>query len=142
MVVYDNQISKLDYLSIQTISERDRRILWSICRTYNYVDQSEQLQPDKKVAKEYDNSNITPWQDYNEKTSIYDIIGEDFKIVRKLAKHDIILRHGAESSQSGYVYKDSGCMFLFSTGTIYPNEKLITPFIAYAYECCREGVIL
>lgn len=134
VVVYDNQISKLDYLSIQTISERDRRILWSICRTYNYVDPSEQLQPDKKVAKEYDSSNITPWQDYNEKTSIYDIIGEDFKIVRKLAKHDIILRHGAESSQSGYVYKDSGCMFLFSTGTIYPNEKLITPFIAYAYK--------
>jgi hypothetical protein len=37
VVVYDNQISKLDYLSIRIISERDREILWNICKTYNSV---------------------------------------------------------------------------------------------------------
>lgn len=132
VVVYENRISKLDYLDIQTISELDRKILWDVCRTYNYV--NEQIQPEPKQAKEYSNQDLTPWQDYNEQISIYDVIGSDFKIVRKLAKHDIILRHGAESSQSGYVYRDSGCMYLFSTGTIYPNEKLISPFIAFAYK--------
>lgn len=132
VVVYDNRISKLDYLDIQTISEYDREILWNVCRTYNYVD--EEIKPETKEVKEYTKGDITPWEDYNQQTSIYDVIGSEFKIVRKLAKHDIILRHGATSSQSGYVYRDSGCMYLFSTGTIYPNEKLITPFIAYTYK--------
>ena len=132
VVVYENKISKLDYTEIQEITERDRQILWDICRTYNFVEVQEEIVPTKKPATIYPESEgITPWKDYNDKTNIFDIIGEDFKIVKKLSKHYIILRHGATSSQSGYVYIDSGCMYLFSTGTIYPNEKLITPFQAY-----------
>jgi len=132
VVVYENQISKLDYLEIKEITERDRQILWDICKTYHYIDVTEMVQPDKKEVKEYAESEITPWKDYNDKTDIFDIIGSDFKIVKKLAEHYIILRHGATSVQSGYVYRNSNCMYLFSTGTIYPNEKLINPFTAYA----------
>ena len=132
VVVYENQISKLDYLEIKEITERDRQILWDICKTYHYVDANETIQPEKKEVKEYAESEITPWKDYNDKTDIFDIIGSDFKIVKKLAEHYIILRHGATSVQSGYVYRNSNCMYLFSTGTIYPNEKLINPFTAYA----------
>ena len=132
VVVYENQISKLSYLEIQEISERDREILWNICATYNYITPHEVITEDKKIVKEYNNEGVTPWDDYNQRTSIFDVIGDEFKIVRKLAKHYIILRNGATSSQSGYVYTDSGCMYLFSTGTIYPNEKLISPFYAYA----------
>lgn len=131
VVVYENQISKLDYLEIKEITERDRQILWDICKTYHYVDANETIQPEKKEVKEYAESEITPWKDYNDKTDIFDIIGSDFKIVKKLAEHYIILRHGATSVQSGYVYRNSNCMYLFSTGTIYPNEKLINPFTAY-----------
>ena len=131
VVVYENQISKLSYLEIQEISERDREILWNICATYNYIAPHEVITEDKKIVKEYNNEGLTPWDDYNQRTSIFDVIGDEFKIVRKLAKHYIILRNGATSSQSGYVYTDSGCMYLFSTGTIYPNEKLISPFYAY-----------
>jgi len=131
VVVYENKISKLDYLEIKEITERDRQILWDICKTYNYIEETETIQVEQKVKKEYEETEITPWQDYNNKTSIFDIIGSDFKIVKKLANHYIILRHGATSVQSGYVYTNSGCMYLFSTGTIYPNEKLITPFMAY-----------
>lgn len=132
VVVYENQISKLDYLEIKEITERDRQILWDICKTYNYIDESETIQPEKKEVKEYAENEITPWKDYNDKTDIFDVIGEDFKIVKKLTNHYIILRHGASSVQSGYVYRNSNCMYLFSTGTIYPNEKLISPFSAYA----------
>jgi len=106
--------------------------LWDICKTYNYVEDSETIQPEKKEVKEYAENEITPWKDYNDKTDIFDVIGSDFKIVKKLANHYIILRHGATSVQSGYVYRNSNCMYLFSTGTIYPNEKLISPFSAYA----------
>ena len=132
VVVYENQISKLSYLEIQEITERDREILWNICATYNYITPHEPINEDKKTSKEYSHEGLTPWADYNQRTSIFDVIGDEFKIVRKLSKHYIILRNGATSSQSGYVYTDSGCMYLFSTGTIYPNEKLISPFHAFA----------
>lgn len=131
VVVYENKISKLDYLEIQEITERDRQILWDICKTFNYVDEETIIEPEKKQVTEYIQSDITPWTDYNNKTNIFDIIGEDFKIVKKLATHYIILRHGATSVQSGYVYMNSNCMYLFSTGTIYPNEKLVSPYMAY-----------
>jgi hypothetical protein len=134
VVIYDNKISPKDYLNISTISDRDRDILWTICRTYNHVAETETIQPDRKVSKEFVDQDLTTWQDYNQRHSIWDVISDDFKIVRKLAKHTIILRHGATSTQSGYVYTDSGCMFLFTTGTIYPHEKLISPFVAYTYK--------
>src|SRR5690606_34667510 len=59
---------------------------------------------------------------------------EDFDIVRNLDKIVVIRRKGAQSPHSGYVYKNSGCMYLFSTATIYPHEKLISPSLAYAYK--------
>lgn len=129
--VYENKVGKLDYTEINTISEADREILWGICKTYNYVE--EEIQPEIKV-KEYEYASINPWTDYNDKTSIFDVIGSDFSIVRQLNDKYVIKRHGATSPHSGYVYKNSGCMYLFSTGTCYPNEKLITPFTAYAYK--------
>lgn len=134
VVVYDNKISTKDYLNISTISERDRDILWTICRTYNYVADTEIIQPDKKQVREFVEQGLSTWQDYNQRHSIWDVISDDFKIVRKVSKHTIILRHGATSAQSGYVYNDSGCMYLFSTGTQYPHEKLINPFAAYTYK--------
>jgi hypothetical protein len=130
VVIYENNISKLTYTEIQEISEEDRDILWSVSKTYNYVDEieSKKLEPKNEVLNE-----VSPWTDYNNKHSIFDIIGLDFKIVSDLKDKYIIKRHGGESPHSGYVYKNSNCMYLFSTGTIYPHEKLISPFIAYSY---------
>jgi hypothetical protein len=133
VIIYDNFISKLDsYSKIKEISVEDRFILMSCAKTYNFIEQ--EIEPETKKIKEYEGSQITPWQDYNEKTSIFEIVESDFKIVRQLNDKYIIKRHGANSPHSGYIYKNSGCMYLFSTGTIYPHEKLVTPFIAYAYK--------
>jgi hypothetical protein len=130
VVIYENKISKLEYLDIQLISEKDRCILWDVCRSYNFV--APTIEPEEtKLSKAYSDVEITPWQDYNARVSIFDIVGDEFNIVSNLTTHYIILRHGAKSAHSGYIYKNSGCMYLFSTGTIYPNEKLITPFLAY-----------
>jgi len=128
----DNQVSKLSYFDIQYISDDDRDVLMSFSKMYNYVEEIT-LEP-KKEKTEFIKSDLTPWQDYNDKTDILDIIGSEFKIVSNNHKHIVIKRHGATSAHSGYIYKDSGCMYLFSTGTIYPHEKLITPFIAFTYK--------
>lgn len=133
VVIYENQISKLSYSEIQEITERDRDIAWSISKTFNYVEDIEIEKPKLKETV-FDDSIIKPWDDYNEKTSIFDIISDDLKIVRTLNDKYILKRFGSENPTSGSVFKSNGCMYLFSTGTIYPNEKLISPFVAFTYK--------
>jgi hypothetical protein len=126
--IYENQISKLSYTEIKEISEIDRSVLMDISKIYNYVE--EEIKPEIKI-KEYPENKLTPWNDFNAKTSIFDIVGTDFKIVRTLSDKYIIKRDGGTSAHSGYVYKNSNCMYLFTTATQYPHEKLITPYLAY-----------
>ena len=127
--VYENQISKNGYTDIKEISELDREVLFEICKTYNHVE--DEIKPE---TKDYTESKIKPWDNYNEKVSIFDIINTDFTIVRTLSDKYIIKRFNATSAHSGYVYKNSGCMYLFTTATCYPHEKLISPFSAYCYK--------
>ena len=131
--IYENKISKLSYTEIQEISEEDRDILWTISSEYNSIEEEIIIQDDKKDNKEYDEAIIKPWDDYNNKTSMFDIVSDEFITVRTLSDKWIIKRHGSKAVHSGYIYKNSGCMYLFSTGTHYPNEQLITPFAAYTH---------
>lgn len=133
VVIYEKFITENQYYNVQEISEQDREILWSICKIYHYVEE-ELIIIEPKQVKEYSEAELKPWVDYNDKVSIFDIVGEDFKMLRNLNDKYVIKRHGGTSIHSGFVYKNSGCMYLFSTGTIYPHEKLITPFIAYTYK--------
>ncbi len=45
------------------------------------------------VSEQYE-STLTPWQDYNDRVSIWDIISDEFKIVSKTHDKDIIKRNG------------------------------------------------
>jgi len=134
VVIYENNISNLQYHEIQEISEEDRSIIWDCSKSFNYEEQNEEIKEVKNI-KNYD-TEITPWQDYNNKTSIFDILGSEFSIPYNgvKSKFTLIKRDGGTSPHSGYVYNDSGCMYLFSTGTLYPHQKLISPFMAYTYK--------
>jgi len=127
----ENKISNLSYFNIQYISDDDRDIIMSFSKMYNHV---EAIPETPKKQKNTNFDGITPWDDYNEKTNIFDVIDSDFTIVGNHTKRYVIKRHGSKSPHSGYIFKDTGFMYLFSTGTIYPHEKLITPFLAYAYK--------
>lgn len=128
----EKKVSKKGYFEIEYISDDDREILISFSKMYNFVVEVA-IEP-KKDKKVYNDNEVTPWQDYNDKINILDIIQDEFSVVGNLSKKYVIKRHGATSPHSGYVFKDSGCMFLFSTGTIYPHEKLITPYLAFSYK--------
>lgn len=130
VVLYENQISKLSYSEIQTISVRDREIAWGIAKTYNYINH-EEIEVPKIKEKTYEESIITPWDDYNQKVSIFEIISCELKIVRTLNDRYILQRIGSENPMSGSVFKSNGCMYLFSTGTSWAHEKLYSPFTAY-----------
>ena len=136
VIAYKDTLSKINYHEIKEITEEDRDIIWSCSRTYNYVNDIP-IEP-KKNKEEYQENEITCWDDYNQKTDIFDVIGSDFSIVANHSKKYVIKRHGSSSPTSGYVYKEDNRMYLFSTGTIYPHEKQVTPFIAYAYKYCNE----
>lgn len=132
--IYDNQVSKRNYYEIQEISELDRECLFSISKTFNFVGEKDQAIPVEHRQEERPEIEIPTWVDYNNKTNITDVLGNDFTIVRNLSDKYIIRRDGATSPHSGYIYKNSGCMYLFSTGTIYPNEKLLSSFSVYTYK--------
>ena len=129
-VVYTNNITELTYLDVKHISDKDKEILWTICKMYNFTGDQDVKE---EVSEQYEIT-LSPWKDYNDRISIYDIISNDFQIVAKTQNQDIIKRNGGTSPHSGYIYRDSGCMYLFSTGTIYPHEQLISPFKAYTYK--------
>ena len=127
-----NKQSLKSYFEIDFISDEDRELVWSISKAYNY----EEPKPQKveKKTKEYYSEGITPWEDFNNEVDILDVIvPDDFTIPSSgyKSKYTLIKRIGTTAAHSGYVFKDSGCMYLFSTGTIYPHEKLISPYEAY-----------
>ena len=129
--IYEKQESKKSYFELQEISEAEREVIFGVSKFYNYIEEVDKIIPDEIRQNEYDGGKVSVWDDYNAKTNIFDVIDGEFDIVKTLSDKYIIRRNGATSPHSGYVYKDSGCMYLFSTGTIYPNEKLISPFSAY-----------
>jgi hypothetical protein len=132
---FENKLSKKSYLEIDYISDDDREILFSFARMYDFIPEVEYKKPEKQRTN-YDKSGLTPWDDYNQKTDIFSLINDTFEVKHRLesAKKFVIKRFGAESVHSGYIFKDSMCMYLFSTGTIYPAEKLLSPFHVYAYK--------
>ena len=130
--IYDQFVQGNSYSDITNVSEEDRSCLWTICKMYNHIERVDDIKP--KIEQTYYESDIKIWDDYNNKTRLFDLIGSEFSIVKKLPSKMIIKRNGAKSPHSGYIFDDSKCMYLFSTGTQYPHEKLLTPFHVYAIQ--------
>jgi hypothetical protein len=125
----DNQISKKSYFDIDFITDEEREILFSFARMYNYV--QPEKEPIPKKEKQFINSELTVWDDFNQKNNVWDVVSDEFTIVANNKKHIVIKRHNATSAHSGYIFRDTGLMYLFSTGTNYPHEKPISAFYAY-----------
>jgi hypothetical protein len=133
-ILYGEFLNDRPYHFIDYITDEEREIIWSISKTYNYVDPRLADIPKKSEYTPLNDGDVTPWDDFNKQFNALDLVNDEFKIVRVTAKSYVIKRNGAESPHSGYVFKDSGCMYLFSTGTHYPAEKLLSPFSIYAYK--------
>ena len=132
-LVYDDCENGLDYTKIGTLSADEHNTIIAICRMWDERVEEQEVEQPRKDKTEYKAAGLTPWQDYNQRNTVFDVVGDEFKVIRQLATKTVIKRHGATSAHSGYVFKDTGCMYLFSTGTSYPNEKLLSPFSLYAH---------
>jgi len=134
VVIYkDKKISKKSYFDIQYISDDDRENLMRICKSFNYQEPKiDVIKP--VIKKEYLSDGCTPWDDFNNKNNVWNVISDDFTIIRDAQKRIFIKRHGAKSIHSGYIYKDDNLMYLHSTGTIYPNETQLSPYACYTWK--------
>jgi len=130
--IYENQISDFGYEEIKEISQEDRDTLIGLCRYYNFESHKVEEVKDKNYQ-----SGLTPWMDYSSRNSVFDACGSDFQIVRQVADKTIIKVAGSKTPHCGYVYANSGLMYLFTTGTIYPAEKALNPFQVYAWKYYR-----
>ena len=127
--IYEKKVTELSYSDIKEISVKDREMILHISRLFDYKEPEIQQAPEQIPT-----DSIAPWTDYNSRNSVWDVLGGEFKIVRRLKDKQVIKREGGTSDHSGYVYENSGYMYLFTTGTIYPAEKILSPFAIYAYK--------
>lgn len=134
--MYEKNVNN-DYKDIPLITDEERDIIIGVCRSFNQK-HDKIVQIDHKTVRHYqtDDKSLTPWDDYNNKTNIFDIINDDFEQVGYKNDKILIRRYGAKSPHSGYVFNNNS-MYLFSTGTIYDAQKLITPFVAYTIKFHR-----
>lgn len=135
MVIFypENKISNKAYHEIDFITDEDRFIIMSFSKMYNYEEPIKEISETIKIKKDFVEGQITPWDDFNSKNNVFDIVQSDFTIVANQKDKYVIKRHGSTSPHSGYIYKNDNLMYLFSTGTIYPHEKQISPYVALVY---------
>lgn len=126
--IYDKKVTELGYSDIKEISIKDREVLMEVSKYFDYKEPI-----DEPAPEQISEDSIAPWTDFNQRNTVWELIQDDFTIVRRLKDKQVIKRHGATSEHSGYIYNDSGNLFLFTTGTIYPSEKILNPFAIYAW---------
>jgi len=129
--IYENQVGDLDYTDLQEISILERGMIIEISKYYDF--KQETINLDKEAKRVNYNTETTPWEDYNNKHTALDVVSDEFDVVANLSDKYIIKRLGASSAHSGYIYKNSNCMYLFSTGTHYPAETLLNAFACYTF---------
>ncbi|MHB9056230.1 MAG: DUF3987 domain-containing protein [Paludibacteraceae bacterium] len=130
--IYDQFVQLNNYADIQYIADDDREILWTICKMYNYVE-PEKDQPEQQTM-DYHEADIKIWDDFNSRNRIIDMIASEFTIVKRLSDKTVVRRNGAKSPHSGYIYHDKNFLFLWSSGTQYPQQKALTAFNIYAIQ--------
>jgi hypothetical protein len=126
--IYENQQSKLSYEDVQIIDNDDRSVLFGLCKYFDYTDEK-----DNNIPYE-ENEGLTPWDDFNQRTKATDLISDEFDVVRNLTDRYVLRKKGSSDALHGFIYKDSGLCYLFTTATIYPHEKPLSPFSLYSYK--------
>jgi hypothetical protein len=128
--IYDNQIGKLGYENIKEITIEERDTLIGLCKYFNY----EEKQDEEIKSIKTENEGLTPWDDYNQRNQVIDIIQGEFQVVKHLRDRIVLRKQGSKDPLHGFIYKDTGLCFLFTTATIYPHEKALSSFSIYAWK--------
>lgn len=133
--IYEDKPVNKTYFDIQEVSEEDREILFSVSKIYDYKAPQIEIEPFQNVTNSSNfETGLSCFKDYNNKTSIWSLISSEFTIVKDTAKRIIIKRLGALSAHSGYIFKDSNILYLFSSGTRYTAEVCLSASDVFAIQ--------
>ena len=122
-----------DLCNIPMITQDDREILMHCCESFNEKIQIQKVP--KKALKDFKESTLSSWDDYDAKTDIFEVVKDHFKIVGNTPKGHQIKRIGGSKSShhSGYIYTDRNLLFLFSGNSMFPAEEGLSPSAALAH---------
>lgn len=128
--IYSENITKGGYLDVKEITEREREIIFECSRFYNHIEEKP-IEVPKIASNNFNSQVLKTWDDYNIKNNVWDLISKDFTEAGKAGGNVLVLRNGSKAAHSGYIFSDSGKLFLYSTGTQYPHETPLSAFDIY-----------
>jgi len=128
--VYSDRVSQGSYLDVQEISEEDRNVIFEISKYYDYIEDKPEEIP-IVASSDFEEQSVKTWDDYNSRNDVWSLISHNFTEVGVINGNRMILRNGSKAAHSGYIFADTGKLFLYSTGTNYPHEKPLSPFDIY-----------
>lgn len=134
VVIYPyNKVKGLDYIELDYISDLDRKLLLSAAKYFNQEPETIK-ETYQRRSLSYVKDGLSVFEDFNNRSSTLDLLVEHgFTIVRELRGKITIRRPNATTPHSGYIFKDSGLAYLFSTGTVLPHEKTLDPVEVYTW---------
>ena len=88
----------------------------NLCKYFHYEEKVDEIKP-----KEADYSGLTPWDDYNYRNKSIDILQGEFTAIKHLSDRIVLRKNGSKDALHGFIYKDSGLCYIFTTATIYPH---------------------
>ena len=125
------------YSKIPSISAEDRDLILSSAREFNEIIE-EAIVPTSSLKHTFnitkDSTAKTPWEDYNERASIPEILQDaGWSFVSEDSEREYWKRPGKSSQlHSGNYLKSLNCFKTFSSSTILEPEKAYYPFALYA----------
>jgi hypothetical protein len=131
VATYDNLLIG-DYTNLNYITEDERERIFECCKFFNVVE--EDITYKKEIKHTINEFQVTAWDDFNSKEDVWDIINDDFKIVKKLNNKVILKRIGSDNPYCGSILLDKKLLYLFTPNTIYPENKGHSAFACYTYK--------
>jgi len=136
-----NDYTKL--IDLEPISKDDKETIFGVAISLDNTEQvavKKEYNLEVKNNPEYENG-VKPWDDYNTRTGAADrtwsLISNHFTAVGETANKIKVLRHDSNAGHSGYIYKDTGILKLYSDNTflggsgIDTTAKGLRPFEVY-----------
>lgn len=119
-------------LELEYITPEQRRELLAICKSFDQIAAPELAGLTSRQKRLPD----APWNVFNQEhdhTWIADTLkNAGWEIVREDDDKVYVLRPGSNAKTSGWIWKESNCLYLFSTSTEFEAEK---PYSAFSVYC-------
>jgi hypothetical protein len=136
-----NDYTKL--IDLEPISKDDKNTIFGVAISLDNTERvavKKEYNLEVKNNPEYENG-VKPWDDYNTRTGAADrtwsLISNHFTAVGETANKIKVLRHDSNAGHSGYIYKDTGILKLYSDNSflsgagIDTTAKGLRPFEVY-----------